>query len=278
MRLQTIVEEYLWAIQYTVKQRTYLFYRQICQIYVERFDRALTADALNAFVSDMRTQHSYSTAKTVIGNSAFSGCTGLTSISVPNTVTTIDYYAFYGCTGLTNIVIPNSVTSIKMSAFYGCTSLVSLTVPFINTNTELFDWFDSGSIFRPHRKIPATLKSLIITGGTSIADELFSGCTWLTSISIPSSVTSIGENAFYGCTSLTSVTIPDSVTSIGGYAFDMHLSSVFFTGSVDEWLSITDRDDPALSKVTLYCYSATQPTTAGHYWYYDESGNIAIWS
>jgi len=64
-----------------------------------------------------------------IANYAFSGCTGLTNISIPAGVTTIGWSAFDGCTGLTSIAIPSSVTSIKESAFRGCTSLTNVTIP-----------------------------------------------------------------------------------------------------------------------------------------------------
>ena len=66
---------------------------------------------------------------TGIGKSAFSGCTSLTSITIPNSVTSIGDRAFYNCKSLTSITIPNSVTSIGGRAFYGCTSLTSITIP-----------------------------------------------------------------------------------------------------------------------------------------------------
>ena len=102
----------------------------------------------------------------------FSGCTGLTSVEIPNSVTSIGSSAFHNCKGLTSVAIPNSVTSIGGGAFYGCTGLTSMTIP------------DSV---------------------TSMGVRAFSGCTGLTSVTIPDSVTSIGSEAFSGCSNLTSV-------------------------------------------------------------------------
>ena len=120
------------------------------------------------------------------GYFAFSGCSGLTSVSIPGSVTSIGANAFSDCSGLSSMTIPDSVTSIGNSAFYGCSGLTSVTIP------------DSV---------------------TSIGSYAFSGCRGLTSVTIPDSVTSIGNYAFYRCSGLTSVTIPDSVTSIGSQAF-----------------------------------------------------------
>ncbi len=72
---------------------------------------------------------------TSIGAWAFNGCTGLTSITIPDGVTSIGGYAFSGCTGLTSVTIPDSVTSIGDSAFYGCTGLTSITIPDSVTST-----------------------------------------------------------------------------------------------------------------------------------------------
>jgi hypothetical protein len=136
----------------------------------------------------------------IIGEYAFSGCTGLTSIIIPDSVTSIGENAFGGCIGLTSIIIPDSVTSIGQYAFADCTSLTSATI---------------GS------------------GVTSIGQYAFNWCTNLTSVTIPN-VTSIGKGAFNRCTNLTSIIIPDSVTSIGQSAFKecTNLTSVTFaTGS-----------------------------------------------
>jgi len=136
---------------------------------------------------------------------AFGGCTGLTSVTIPDSVTSIGEYAFYGCTGLTSITISDSVTSIGYSAFYNCLNL-SVTWYY---NPAL-----TASEFRNY------LKTVVVSDSvTSIGNGAFYGCASLTSITILDSVTSIGSSAFYGCSALTSITIPDSVTSIDSYAF-----------------------------------------------------------
>ena len=146
---------------------------------------------------------------TSIGYSAFEHCSGLTSITIPNSVTKINAWAFEGCKGLTSITIPNSVTSIGESAFSRCRSLTSITIP--NSVTSIGDGAFEGC---------SSLKSITIPNSVkSIGEYAFYWCTSLTSITIPNSVTSIGERAFYWCTSLTSITIPNSVTSIGKLAF-----------------------------------------------------------
>jgi len=133
----------------------------------------------------------------------------------------ISNYAFYGCTNLTSITIPDSVTSIGQNAFTNCTSLTSITIPFVGavlngtSNTHLGFIFGASSYNIHDNSIPASLKTVIITGGNSINNYAFAYCANLTSITIPDSVTSISFRAFYYCTSLTSITIPNSVTSIG---------------------------------------------------------------
>ena len=144
-----------------------------------------------------------------LGDYAFHGCSGLTSLTLPSSVTSIGWSAFSGCSGLTSLTIPSGVTSIGWSAFSGCSGLTSLTLP--SSVTSIGDQTFEGC---------SGLTSLTIPSGvTSIGDEAFSGCSGLTSLTIPSGVTSIGNYAFADCSGLTSLTLPSSVTSIGGYAF-----------------------------------------------------------
>ncbi len=153
---------------------------------------------------------------TSIGGSAFSGCTGLTSITIPNSVISIGKKAFDGCSGLTSVEIGNSVTSIGSWAFYNCSSLTSVT---LNSNAIVSQGYSSNpnivEIFGSQVK-----EYIIGESVTSIGNGAFSRCSGLTSVTIPNSVTSIGYDAFSGCSSLTYIDIPNSVTSIGYYAFN----------------------------------------------------------
>ena len=144
-----------------------------------------------------------------IGSFSFAGCSGLTSVEIPNSVTCFRSLAFEGCSGLTSIVIPNSVTDIFNQVFSGCSGLTSIVIP--NNVTEIDYAAFSGCSSLTSVEIPNNV--------TEIDYAAFSGCSSLTSVEIPNSVTSIGSSAFSGCSSLTSVVIPNSVTRVGEYAF-----------------------------------------------------------
>ena len=156
---------------------------------------------------------------TSIGKEAFSLCS-VTSVIIPNSVTSIDDYAFYDCEHLTSVTIPNSVTSIGKSAFEWCRALTSVTI--------------GNSV-------------------TSIGSYAFHGCTGLTSVTIPNSVTSIGNDAFSSCSGLTFVTISESVTSIGSYAFSYckGLTSVTIPNSVTSIGTVAFNNCSGLTSVTI---------------------------
>ena len=171
-----------------------------------------------------------------IGASAFEGCTGLTSVTIGNSVTSIGSVAFRGCIRLTGVTIGNSVTEIGRRAFMDCTGLTSIDIP--DSVTKIGDSAFSGCTRLTSVDIPDSV--------TEINYCAFSGCTGLTSVDIPDSVTEIGSSAFEGCTGLTGVDIPDSVTSIGGSAFAdcTSLTEVKISANVTElyayWTSSKD--------------------------------------
>ena len=160
---------------------------------------------------------------------AFCFCSSMTAITIPNSVTRIEEGAFDECTGLTSAVIPNSIVSIENHVFSGCTGLTSVTIPNSVTSIE-------GSAFNKVNNIiysgsatgsPWGAKSIngYIDGYLVYSDDTKTtllGCSSVKTgeIIISDSVMNIGEYAFYNCTSLTSATIPNSVVSIGKYAFE----------------------------------------------------------
>ena len=138
---------------------------------------------------------------------AFQNCSTLTSITIPDNVTSIADQAFSCCTDLESMTIGNGVTSIPDQAFFSCSSLASVTIP---------------------------------NSVTSIGRSAFNGCTHLESVTIGNRVTIIGSYAFSSCSGLASITIPDSVTSIGERAFGncSSLASVTINGNVaNDWFS-----------------------------------------
>ena len=153
---------------------------------------------------------------------AFYYCISLTSITIPDSVTSIGGCAFEYCSSLTSITIPDSVTSIGWDAFDGCEKLTQINVDTANTvyssvNGVLFSKDKTELIRYPEGK--ADTSYAIPNGVTNIGDWAFHDCNSLTSITIPDGVTNIGNWAFRNCRSLTSITIPDSVTVIGDDAF-----------------------------------------------------------
>ena len=152
----------------------------------------------------------YYTSDDVIGDYAFADCRGLTSLTLPSSVTSIGDYAFRDCSGLTSLTLPSSVTSIGDYAFWDCSGLTSLTIPSGVTTIDYYAFADCRGL--TSLTIPSSV--------TSIGDYAFAWCSGLTSLTLPSSVTSIGGHAFESCSGLTSLTLPSSVTEIDWSAFE----------------------------------------------------------
>ena len=156
---------------------------------------------------------------TSIERSAFSGCSKLTSVTIGNSVINIENGTFSDCSNLTSVTIGNSVTSIGGAAFKGCSALTSVTIPKSVT-----------SIVRSAFYGCSGLTSIIVEKGNKTYDSR-NDCNAIIETKsntliygsnnavIPNTVTSIGEKAFYNCSTLTSITIPNSVISIGASAF-----------------------------------------------------------
>ena len=136
---------------------------------IETFDAASTAVNTHTYTDGVEYHLISLFNYTVFSNYAFSACTGLTSVIIGNSVTSIGMSVFYGCSGLISVTIPNSVTSIGDYAFLGCSGLISVTIP---------------------------------NSVTSIGDSVFLDCTGLMSVTIGNGVTSIDTFAFFSCNKL----------------------------------------------------------------------------
>lgn len=139
----------------------------------------------------------------------FCWCSALTSIIIPNSVTSIGDGAFFYCSRLTSITIPNSITNIGIAMFQGCTSLKFVNIP--NSVMKI----DERAFYNCSGLNSITIPNSV----TSIGNSAFFECSSLNSVTIPNSVTSIGMNAFAKCCGLTSINIPNNVTYIGSGAF-----------------------------------------------------------
>ena len=231
-----------------------------------------------------------------IGEQAFYCCYGLTSVTIPNSVTRIGDEAFYNCCGLTSVTIPNSVTSIGRNPFSGCSGLTAIKVESGNmaydsrNNCNAIIETATNTLIAgcENTVIPNSVMSIgdwafgwcgltsvtIPNSVTSIGGSAFYGCSGLTSVTIPNSVTSIGYMAFSGCTSLTSVTIPNSVTSIGWDAFNRcsRLTSVTIPNSVTSIGHSAFSCCSGLTSVTI----GSNVTSIGDYAFEDCSGLTSV--
>ncbi len=156
-----------------------------------------------------------------VGNNAFYNCTNLTSITLPDGLTSIGNNAFFGCTSLKEITLPNGLTSIGGYAFSNCTNLTTITLPdgLTTIGTEAFYLCESLETMQ----LPDSV--------TSIGEKTFNGCTNLSEITLPENLKSVGDLAFYKCTSLETIRFPEGLNSIGTQAFMSctGLTSVTFT-------------------------------------------------
>jgi len=147
----------------------------------------------------------------------FKNYTSLVSVTIPNSVTSINSSAFSGCTGLTSITLPNQLTTVNPGTFHGCSGLISVTVP------------DSV---------------------TSIEGGAFTLCTALTTINLPDNITYIGNGAFQKCSSLSSITLPDGLVTLDECSFlGSGLTSVTIPGNVATFGAAAFSDCSSLTNI-----------------------------
>jgi hypothetical protein len=146
-------------------------------------------------------------------SNSWSDCTGITSVTIGDSVADIGQAAFSGCTGLASITIGAGVSSFWTNSFSGCTSLERITVDTANTT-----YFSSQNIWYNR-----------IRGSVALVPQKISG-----SITIPEGITTIGERAFEGRTGLTSVTIPNSVDKLEKFFIDIIQSLIPFGNTISD--------------------------------------------
>ena len=145
-----------------------------------------------------------------ISNNAFKNNTGLTSVTIPNTVTVIGNSAFYGCTNLKDIYLPKTINFIGYDAFNKTAWLNAQPDGVVYASTAFYTYKGT---------MPQNTNIVIQDGTTCVAERAFQNCTNLNSIQIPNTVKTIGNNAFQGCTALANVSIPSSVKTLGSMVF-----------------------------------------------------------
>ena len=176
---------------------------------------------------------------TGIGGSAFSSCTNLTGVSIPNSVTSIGDFAFYDCASLPSVTIPNSVTNIGVLALYSCTSLASVTIG---------------------------------NGVTIIGDRAFASCTSLKSVTIPDRLISIGDRAFVQCPNLMAITVEPSnpaYASVAGVLFNRSQTTLIQyptgkAGSYTIFSSVTNIEDWAFAGCPNLTAIAVEPSNPAY--------------
>lgn len=223
-----------------------------------------------------------------IGASAFSGCTSLLSVKIPEGVINIGDYAFSGCYLLNSINIPTGVTSIGRYAFNWCSSLASVTIPSTVTtiNNEAFfgcyflreNFVNNSSLSSEDNHYwDAEFVDNELANGLLFKENVLVRCRpWATSVEIPHYVTKVEKFAFKGCSALASITIPDGVTSIGSYAFD-GCSSLTFVSLSENVRYIYNNAFRGCSKLTsMYCYAKMKPS-ASEQFLPDEIANAILY-
>ena len=207
------------------------------------------------------------TSNDELGYEAFSGCSVLTSLTLPSSVTSIGYEAFYGCSGLTSLTLPSNVTSIGEYAFRGCSGLTSLTIPSSVTSIGSDAFYGCSGLTNLYYIIDEKFETYLSKGHPYIdvkcGIEYYLNDKKITSVVIPSTITEMGKYAFQNCRDLTSVYVSWPVPNSASSAFsgvDISKSTLYVPQGTEQdyWLSpvwgdfgkIVEFDATGIDKVT----------------------------
>ncbi len=226
--------------------------------------------------------HSYAVSH--IGAAAFYGCDGLTSVTIPSTVTRINNSAFYRCRSMEQISVPSTVTVIEDEAFGYCINLTELVIPSsvdsigysafnlvrnliysgiaegspwdaltVNGYREGSFYYSDATMTTLTGCIGSAESAAVPEGVSAIGDFAFIECASLASVTLPSTLSDLGNSVFGNCTSLTSIAIPSSVSILKNGVFKgcSSLAMVDMGSSITEIGNLAFGDCVGLAKVTI---------------------------
>ncbi|MDE7100490.1 MAG: leucine-rich repeat domain-containing protein, partial [Anaeroplasmataceae bacterium] len=153
--------------------------------------------------------------------------------------------AFANCNYIKKIILPTEANTIGTSVLANCGNLESITIPFLGSNafdeTNYLGYlFGATSSSDNSRRVPSSLKEVIVVGGNVVSSSAFSGCSSITSIAILNSIETIGASAFKNCSNLKNITLGDHIRTIETNAFDSctALVNVYYEGTIEDWCQI----------------------------------------
>ncbi len=222
----------------------------------------------------------------IILSDAFRECFALEDIRIPDSVMNIGASAFQGCISLTSVHIEGSLTRIDEAAFEDCSALVSVriegdVVEFMEGTfrncSAMTEFYMAGSASIVYAGVFSNCSSMVnfyMGQLECLGNGAFSGCTSLTSLTLPDGLTTIDSGVFRSCDSLTTITLPDTLMWVDGNSFKYckNLATVYYKGTARQWEQIevlgSQNNDCLPETVKRYDYSETQPTEPGNYWHY----------
>ncbi len=183
--------------------------------------------------------------------SPFTGCSSLTSITIPDEMTVIPKHAFRAATALEEVVLHEKVTSVGTYAFYGCTALKSINLPEELTAIPAYGFYQCQSL--SELALPAAV--------TTVGAYAYYDCIGLRTIEMSESLKAIGTSAFEGCDGVLSLVLNDGLATINNKAFAncVNLKAVEVSESVT---TVGENVFDGCTKLTVYCYSGTAMHTA----------------